>query len=69
MQTPIKLEPGMQVELKKPHPCGANRWEIVRPGMDIKLRCVACGRYVVLDRAVFERRLRRVFERDTETGD
>ena len=25
------------VELKKPHPCGSTRWEILRVGMDIKL--------------------------------
>jgi len=31
------------VELKKPHPCGAVQWEILRVGMDIKLRCLGCG--------------------------
>ena len=25
------------VEMKKPHPCGENRWEIIRMGMDIKI--------------------------------
>lgn len=54
------LEPGQRVELKKPHPCGANDWEIIRLGMDIKLRCVNCGRYVTLPRAVCERRVRKI---------
>ena len=31
------------VEMKKPHPCGANRWEIIRMGMDIKIECTGCG--------------------------
>jgi len=62
MPTAVKLEPGMQVELKKPHACGANRWEIIRLGMDIKLRCVQCGRYVTLDRPVCERRVRKVLD-------
>jgi len=66
---PVKLEPGLHVELKKPHPCGANRWEIVRLGMDIKLRCVQCGRFVVLARPVLERRLRKVLERENESGE
>lgn len=56
------LQPGMQVELKKPHACGTNRWEVIRLGMDIKLRCMHCGRYVTLDRPVCERRVRRVLE-------
>ena len=30
------------VELKKPHPCGSVQWEILRVGMDIKLRCQGC---------------------------
>lgn len=60
MQGPVAVQPGQHVELKKPHPCGTNEWEVVRLGMDIKLRCVACGRYVTLPRPVFERRLRRL---------
>ena len=62
MPAAVKLQPGMLVELKKPHACGANRWEIIRLGMDIKLRCTQCGRYVLLDRPVCERRVRKVLE-------
>jgi hypothetical protein len=63
-----KLEAGQLVELKKPHPCGTNQWEIVRLGMDIKLRCVQCGRYVTLPRPTFERRVRKIMEaRGAET--
>ena len=32
-----------RVELKKPHHCGSFQWEILRVGMDIKLRCLGCG--------------------------
>ena len=31
------------VELKKEHPCGSRRWEVLRVGMDIRLRCAGCG--------------------------
>ena len=60
MQGMTPLEPGQRVELKKPHACGANEWEIVRLGMDIKLRCVNCGRYVTLPRQQCERRVKKV---------
>ena len=35
------------VELKKDHPCGSRRWEVLRVGMDIRLRCAGCGHEVL----------------------
>ena len=43
---------------KKPHPCGGNRWEIVRTGADYKIKCLTCGRIVMLDAEEFSRRVR-----------
>lgn len=54
--TPVRI--GDVVRLKKPHPCGANEWEITRLGMDIGLSCLGCGRSVRLLRAEFDRRFR-----------
>ncbi len=62
--TPIKL--GDVVRLKKPHPCGANEWEITKLGMDIGLRCVGCGRKVRLERYEFDRRFRGFIRRADE---
>lgn len=33
---------------KKPHPCGGREWEIVRTGADYKIKCLTCGRQVML---------------------
>ena len=44
-----------RVELKKPHPCGSSQWEILRVGMDIKLRCLGCGHELMLPRSGKER--------------
>ena len=38
------------VETKKTHPCGSNKWEIVRTGIDFKLKCQGCGHLVTLER-------------------
>lgn len=54
--TPIKV--GDVVKLKKPHPCGANEWEVTRVGADVRLRCVGCDRLVMLERFEFDRRFR-----------
>ena len=51
---------GDRVILKKPHACGENLWEIVRVGADIKLKCIGCGRVVMLDRLEFLRRARKL---------
>lgn len=46
---------GDTVQMKKPHACGGNAWEITRVGADIKIRCRTCGRVVMLDRQDFMR--------------
>ena len=47
-----------KVELKKPHPCGSTRWEILRVGMDIKLKCLGCGRQIMIARKLVEKNTR-----------
>jgi hypothetical protein len=56
------LQVGLQVELRKPHPCGSNRWVIYRIGADIGLRCVGCERRVLLARSQFNRQLKRLID-------
>ena len=55
-----------RVELKKPHPCGAKEWEIVRVGMDIKLRCTGCGHEVMLPRSKAEKSIRKILAKGEE---
>ena len=56
-----------KVELKKPHPCGSAQWEILRVGMDIKIKCLGCGHELMLPRAKVEKRIRKILtERERE---
>ena len=55
------------VELKKPHPCGGTRWEILRVGMDIKLRCQGCGHELMLPRSKAEKSIRKVLTKEEST--
>ena len=48
------------IQTKKPHPCGKNEWKIIRVGADIKIRCLNCGRIVMLDRFEFVKRLKKI---------
>lgn len=58
MSKPLRVEPGQIVSLKKGHPCGDNRWKVVRVGADIGLKCLGCGRKIMLSRTDYERRFK-----------
>ncbi|MFC3773269.1 DUF951 domain-containing protein [Paenibacillus sp. GCM10012303] len=51
---------GDVVQMKKPHPCGTNEWEIIRMGMDIRIKCVHCKHSVLIPRAEFEKKMKKV---------
>ena len=55
------------VELKKPHPCGSVQWEILRVGMDIKLRCQGCGHELMRPRSKAEKSIRKVRTKEEPT--
>jgi hypothetical protein len=57
---PMKLGVGDTVRLKKQHPCGGFEWQITRVGADIGLRCLTCGRRVLLPRTKVEKRIKAV---------
>lgn len=50
------------VVMKKPHPCGANEWEIVRVGADIKIKCLKCNRMIMIPRVEFNKKLKKVIK-------
>ena len=51
---------GSIVMMKKQHPCGTNEWEIIRVGTDIKIKCIACNRTIMLPRIEFNRKIKKV---------
>ena len=51
---------GDVVEMKKPHPCGTNQMEIIRMGMDIRIKCVGCKHSVLVPRVKFEKRVKKI---------
>ena len=55
---PFPFAVGDVVRLKKPHPCGGFDWSVVRLGADIGVKCVTCGRRVLLPRRDLERRVK-----------
>ena len=50
--------------MKKPHPCGSDRWLVLRTGMDFRLRCCGCGHEVLLPRSKAEKNIRKILRED-----
>lgn len=59
-----EIQKGSILILKKGHPCGANRWEITNFGVICKIKCLGCGRIVVIDRVELKKRIKKVVEHD-----
>jgi hypothetical protein len=51
----VNYELGDIVRLKKKHPCGSFNWEILRTGMDFRLKCQGCGHLILIPRTKFEK--------------
>ena len=60
---PLEIKVGDVVQMRKPHPCGGDAWQVVRIGAEIGMRCLTCDRKVMLSRSDFERRVKRFVER------
>lgn len=58
---------GDRVKMRKAHPCGNDVWQITFVGADIKMRCEKCGRIVMLERPVFDKRMKKLIETAVES--
>lgn len=57
------------LEMKKQHPCGNNRFRVLRSGMDFRIQCMGCGHEVMVPRVKAEKNIRRIIrEQRGETG-
>lgn len=59
----MEFQVGDVVEMKKKHPCGMNEWEILRVGMDFRLRCCGCSHMIMLPRVKFEKGFKKIIEK------
>ena len=54
----MNLLVGDIIKMKKPHPCGSKEWELMRVGMDFRMKCCGCGHQVMLPRIQAEKNIR-----------
>lgn len=53
---------GDLVQMRKTHPCGSDVWQLLYVGADIKLKCRGCGRIVMMERFLFEKRVKKLLQ-------
>ena len=54
----MDIQVGDILTMKKQHPCGEKRWEVLRIGADLKLRCLGCGHEVMGARSKLEKNIK-----------
>lgn len=59
----MELQVGDTVKLKKQHPCGNYLWEVLRVGIDFRLKCKGCGHQVMIPRKQVEKNIRQVIKK------
>ena len=56
---------GDRLDMKKPHPCGSKQFDVLRVGMDFKIKCCGCGHEIMAPRNKIEKNIRKIL-RDGE---
>lgn len=57
----LYLEVDDILTLKKTHPCGSQKWRVTRLGVDIGIKCLGCGRFVMIPRRKLEGKVREIY--------
>lgn len=56
----MNVNVGDTLEMKKKHPCGSNRFLVLRSGMDFRIRCLGCGHEIMVPRVKAERNIKKI---------
>lgn len=60
----MDVQKGDILEMKKNHPCGGNRFLVLRSGMDFKIRCEKCSREVMVPRVKAEKNIKKIIREE-----
>lgn len=48
------------LQMKKEHPCGENKFLVLRIGADFKLRCTKCSHEIMAPRSKIEKNIKKI---------
>ena len=61
----MELNVGDIIRMKKKHPCGSFEWEILRIGMDFRLKCTGCAHQIMVPRKMVEKYVREIHKKES----
>ncbi len=56
----MDIKVGQVLKLKKQHPCGSHDWEVLRTGIDFRLKCAGCGHLIMIPRVKLEKNVKEI---------
>ena len=62
----MDIRVGDVITMKKKHPCGCDRFTVLRIGADFRIKCLECGREVMLERVKVENNIRKLSREGAE---
>ena len=65
----VRFSVGDTLVMKKPHPCGENKFKVARTGSDVRIICLNCGRDVTLERLKLEKNIKQVLSQNELQGE
>jgi len=57
---PLNLLIGDVITTKKNHPCGSHDFEIMRTGIDFRIKCLGCDKQIWIERRNLEKRIKKI---------
>jgi hypothetical protein len=57
-----EIKEGSILVLKKGHPCGENKWQIISFGTICKIKCLGCDRVILIDRVDLKKKIKKVLQ-------
>ena len=64
----VRFSVGDTLVMRKPHPCGDNRFRVARTGSDVRIICLSCSRDVTVERLKLEKNIKQVIAAETEAS-
>ena len=65
----MDIRVGDVITMKKKHPCSSDRFDVLRVGMDFRLKCMGCGHMIMIPRSKAEKNIRRIVHADGTEGE
>ena len=65
----VRFSVGDTLIMRKPHPCGDNRFRVARTGSDVRVICMKCSRDVTVERLKLEKNIKTVIPADAEASE